>query len=76
VSDAFFQRPPEIDLAGLLLMARDRDRAEIAVALASAPERAVLALSPDLARSIGIQLSARWVVDAELVPFSWELRGD
>lgn len=74
VSEAFFDRPPEIDLGGLFALARARDRAEIVEAIARASEHFILALSPELARSIGLQLGVRWIVDGSLVPFSWELR--
>ena len=73
-SEAFFDHPPEIDLGGLFARARARDREEIVEALSRATEHCILALSPELARSIGLQLAVRWVVDGSLVPFSWELR--
>ena len=44
-------------------------------ALAKAPAPSLLALSPDLAQSIGSYLKTKWVVDEKLVACSWEVRG-
>ena len=74
MSDRFFRHPPGLDLAALLALNRERDRLEMLRALAQAPAPSVLALSPDLAESVGALLATQWVVDRNLVSCSWEVR--